>query len=516
MVSKHWKQSVPDFVILAVLAVCIVPEARAQNQSGGQAVPTPTPAVSGAVSSASDPLVGLVLVAENLIPKLQEAIESPLVKGLENLAFWIAVIVMMFSFARLFRENDGASKDLFWWCFRLAILFMLFGNGRTIINAASQIGYDIINVTEFRKVFWDAELAFNVNYEKFTEGMFLVKSVTNNPEEAIGALMSEEANFRDITKMLDFSSWNLSNIFIGVTIGRFLLEFAQIFLVILSALLTVGLRLFAPFAIAVAIDRNLAQRISYPFAWSVAVFTLITPLVSHILGLAVYTAGNLAFQIITQANSIFSLDVNGAITGDPSRGTQAVYACLILTVVMVLSALLLLASPYISYKLSFGQVFEAISTTAAGWMGAFAATGLEVLGLKYGTALQRQAGEARIEGQYQAEVARAGYGKDAANLVSRAQQLLGLHSAAASRSQALGAIAGGYAMSTQMTEAQRQAWRGVRVQMDLRFVRADGVQVWLGLDLMRADGQHLVVDADYVNRHIGRLVADDNLAKYIL
>ncbi|MGE0858977.1 MAG: ATP-dependent protease ATPase subunit HslU [Gammaproteobacteria bacterium] len=30
------------------------------------------------------------------------------------------------------------------------------------------------------------------------------------------------------------------------------------------------------------------------------------------------------------------------------------------------------------------------------------------------------------------------------------------------------------------------------------------------------EGQHLVVDADYVNRHIGRLVADDNLAKYIL
>lgn len=30
------------------------------------------------------------------------------------------------------------------------------------------------------------------------------------------------------------------------------------------------------------------------------------------------------------------------------------------------------------------------------------------------------------------------------------------------------------------------------------------------------DGQHLIIDADYVNRHIGRLVADDNLAKYIL
>jgi hypothetical protein len=190
------------------------------------------------------------------------------VKALESLAFWIAFIVMMLSFARLFRENDGASKDLFWWCFRLAIIFTLFGNSRAIINAASQIGYDIINVTEFRKVFWlfgnrratrkfpgqplfvfnalqpvvqglggistaiprepvfwDAELEFNAGYEKFTEGMFLVKSV-KSPEEAIGALASENADFRDITKMLDVSSWNLSNVFIGVTIGRFLLEFA--------------------------------------------------------------------------------------------------------------------------------------------------------------------------------------------------------------------------------------------------------------------------------------------------
>ena len=30
------------------------------------------------------------------------------------------------------------------------------------------------------------------------------------------------------------------------------------------------------------------------------------------------------------------------------------------------------------------------------------------------------------------------------------------------------------------------------------------------------EGQHVIIDADYVNRHIGRLVADDNLARYIL
>ena len=133
-------------------------------------------------------------------------------------------------------------------------------------------------------------------------------------------------------------------------------------------------------------------------------------------------------------------------------------------VMMLLGALLLLASPYISYKLAFGQVFEAISTTASGWLGAFAATGLEVLGLKYGTALQRQAGEARIEGQYQAEIARALAGRDAGNILGRAQQILGLHSAAASRSQALGAIASGYAASKQMAEAQREATLGLLEQ----------------------------------------------------
>lgn len=466
--SRKFAPWVSVCALLLTILLGASAQVLAQSPGGGQ--PTPTPNVNSTVTS-GDPLVDLVLVAENLIPKLQAAIESPLVQGLENLAFWIAVIVMLISFARLFRENDGASKELFWWCCRLAVIFALFGTGRTLINTGSQIGYDIVNVTEFRKVFWDAEIEFNANYEKFTEGMFLVKPVVNNPEEAIGALTSENPNFRDITKLLDASSWNLSNVFIGMTVGRFLLEFAGLFLALLSALITIGLRLFAPFAIALAIDRNLAQRISYPFAWSAAVFTLVTPLVSHVLGLAVYTAGNLAFKIISPETGIFSLDANGQITGDPAKVTQAVYACLILMVLMALSSLLLLASPYISYKLAFGQIFEAVSTTAAGWLGAFAATGLEIAGVKYGTALQRQAGEARLEGQYQAEQARAVAIRDAGNLTSRAQQILGLQSAAASRSQALGAIAGGYAMSVRMTEAQRMATRGLVEQNRMQQAR---------------------------------------------
>src|SRR5262249_36018850 len=115
--------------LLALFLLCApAPPAMAQSHA-----PSPAPANSDQIAGV-DALTNLVIVAGNMIPRIRDAIESPLVKGLENLAFWIAVIVMMFSFARLFRENDGAAKDLFWWCFRLAIVFTLFGAGRTIIS----------------------------------------------------------------------------------------------------------------------------------------------------------------------------------------------------------------------------------------------------------------------------------------------------------------------------------------------------------------------------------------------
>ncbi|MGE0128994.1 MAG: hypothetical protein AB7U82_13020 [Blastocatellales bacterium] len=439
-------------ISLLVLSFC-APRAMAQS-------PTPSPAPANAANvTGADALTELVIVAGNLIPRVQEAVESPLVQGLENLAFWLSVIVMLFSFARLFRENDGATKDLFWWCLRLAIVFTLFGAGRTIINTWSQIGYDIVNVTEFRKVLWDAEIEFNASYDKFTEGMFLVKAT--GATEALAAITTDDVNLRNITNATNPAAWNLPNIFIGLTIGRAILQFSQVFLTLLGALITIALRLFAPFAIALAIDRSLAQRISYPFAWSAAVFTMVTPLVSHILGYIVYQVGNMVLTIIKPESQIFSLAADGSISGDPNVVGPATAACVILIVLMVVSSLLLLASPYISYKLAFGQIFEAVSATAAGWMGALTATGIEIAGITFGSALQRQASETRIEGQAQAEIARAMAAREASDLQSRAHKILGLQSASASRVQSLGAISGGYAMALRMNEAQRQATTGL-------------------------------------------------------
>src|SRR5262245_24974277 len=441
--------------LLALFLPCVLAlPAMAQSPA-----PSPAPANNDQIAGV-DALTNLVIVAGNMIPRIQEAIESPLVKGLENLAFWISVIVMMFSFARLFRENDGAAKDLFWWCFRLAIVFTLFGAGRTIINTWSQIGYDIVNVTEFRKVLWDTEIEFNTNYEKFTQGMFLVKAT--GVTDAIAALTTDNVNLRNIAnEAANPASWSLPNIFVGLTIARAVLQFSQIFLTLLSSFITIALRLFAPFAIALAIDRGLAQRISYPFAWSAAVFTMVTPLVSHILGYIVYKAGDMALTIIKPESQIFILAADGSISGDPNIVGPATAACVVLIVLMVVSSLLLLASPYISYKLAFGQIFEAVSATAAGWMGALTATGIEIAGVTFGSALQRQANETRIEGQAQAEIARNLAIKEASDRQARAHNILGMQSAAASRAQSMGAIAGGYAMALRMNEAQRQATTGL-------------------------------------------------------
>jgi hypothetical protein len=49
--------------------------------------------------------------------------------------------------------------------------------------------------------------------------------------------------------------------------------------------------------IAAAIDRNLAQRISYPYLWGVVVLTLIWPIVSLIIKFLAYAAGNIAMAV---------------------------------------------------------------------------------------------------------------------------------------------------------------------------------------------------------------------------
>ena len=82
----------------------------------------------------------LVERAAELVPLIRDQVESPLIGEFENLSMWIAAIVMMLSFARVLRENDGGSKELYYWVGRLVFCMILFGTGPTILNTMEKMG----------------------------------------------------------------------------------------------------------------------------------------------------------------------------------------------------------------------------------------------------------------------------------------------------------------------------------------------------------------------------------------
>jgi hypothetical protein len=111
------------------------------------------------------------------------------------------------------------------------------------------------------------------------------------------------------------------------------------------------------------------------------------------------------------------------IQGDPSR---AVYPALIGAAIMLVSALALFASPYVSYRVASGQVFEGASGVMSGWMAALTGMAVEVAGVRHAAGLERQAQTTHAYGAYTSEVTRAGAALEAGNLGVQARKLAAL------------------------------------------------------------------------------------------
>ncbi len=83
---------------------------------------------------------------------------------------------------------------------------------------------------------------------------------------------------------------------------------------------------------------------------------------------------------------------------------------------MSLSGLSLWASPFIAYKVATGQVYESVSSTVSGWMGAIVDAGVELYSASLASSIMRQAEEKQAQGHYQDEVTRATAGFERDNL----------------------------------------------------------------------------------------------------
>jgi hypothetical protein len=137
----------------------------------------------------------------------------------------------------------------------------------------------------------------------------------------------------------------------------------------LSSFLLIAMRLAAPIMIALATDRSLAQRVTYPYLWGVVVLTLIWPIIVLIIKSIAYMGGNVAMALGDKTPFyLFDETTMGII----KNGSQdPVYTVVIAAVIMLISGLSLWASPYIAYQLSFGGVYETVSQTVSGWSGYF-------------------------------------------------------------------------------------------------------------------------------------------------
>jgi hypothetical protein len=444
--SRHIRLAIFVFGVLLILA-----PSPTLAQTPTPSPPTP-PSDAGQSSAQIQKLMDLV---RELIPYVRRQIERPLLDKFSFIAMILASIILLFSFIRVIRENDGASTELYYWFGRAIICMSLFAVAPFIISYLYKAGRTLTIPIE--PLIEEKRTAFNDQYYAFVQGHFIIKDEQNvfiqpaylEPGEYgwVGVLTDQESGdgqingLKAIESATDLTSWSMPKLFFGLNLARGILQAGEIFLLVLSGFVMIGLRLAAPFIVAIAVDKKLSERIAYPFLWGTIVFTLIFPVVRDTLIFIAYTVGSFGLSLYDGAAPYTIDDRTAQIIKNNSYDPTLI---IILTlVIMVINGLMLWLSPYLAYRTATGQIFEAVSSTASGWMAAIVGSAIEYTGLKAGASLQRQAENTQTQHGYQAETTRAKAALDASNLGANSRQISGHANIEGNRQATLSAIAGG-------------------------------------------------------------------------
>jgi len=416
-------------ISLFIFAVILLLPIMAAAQS-----PSPTPAPSP-VRSLSDNIAALSQRAAALLPYINNEIVSKLIGWFELLAWVLGNCLAGFAMLRLMREDNGEGPNLYWWFGRLALFFMLSGTGLAIINGMAAVGNEIANGNESgqRSILQNLYLAqrdsFNESYAKFQQNLFTVKVDGNetavNPvplgtESVLGILVDTDSTIQNFDQKADVSQWNISTMMTWLNFERALLEFGDLILVILGAALTLALKLAMPFMIACIVDKNIANKTTYPFFYGVVALTLLWPTVSKIIRIVAYMWGNVAMAVGDSSPLyIWDYQTMRAIT-DPLAQPQ--YTIALAAFAMGLGALCLYGTPFISLYLLSGRVYESVATVVSSWMGAIVGTGIEKYSAEAAAAVNRQAENTQYNAGYQADVTRSGGQQEAGNMRAQGQR----------------------------------------------------------------------------------------------
>lgn len=431
--------------LLGILLVPVLAQAQA---------PSPTPAPSP-VRSFSDNIAALSQRAGALLPYINDEIVSKLIGWFELLAWVIGNCLAGFAMLRIAREDNGEGSNLLWWFGRLALFFMLSGTSLAIINGMSAIGYEIANGNESgqRSILQNLYLAqrdsFNDSYAKFQQNMFTVKvdgretsvnAVPLGTESVLGIIVDTDSTIQKFDQKADVSQWSISTMMTWLTFERALIEFGDLILVILGAALTLGLKLAMPFMLACIVDKNIANKTTYPFFYGVIALTLLWPSVSKVIRIVAYMWGNVAMAVGDSSPLyIWDYQTMRAITNPLA---QPQYTVALAVFAMGLGALCLYGTPFISLYLLSGRVYESVATVVSSWMGAMVGTGIEKYSAEAAASINRQAETTQYNAGYQADVTRSGGQQEAGNLRAQGQRSAQLASIQAGLTGQIAATAG--------------------------------------------------------------------------
>jgi hypothetical protein len=454
--------------------------------------PTPAPQPSPA-HSFSDNLARMSLEATRILPYYIYEVESPLLDWFIKVAQLLGVAITMTAFLRVLRQHEGGSFDLGWWFARVAVCVALITMTTSIINFGTSMGNAIAFGTGegdswLNTVRRAQQESFNDSYAKFQSGTFTVRvkgedlPVNSNPDPSdptyglVGVLYNREAKLADVQSKLDVSSWSMTTLFSFLSICRAIMEFGDFFLIILRSFLLIGTRLFAPFMVAIAIDREFAKQSAYKFAWGVSILTLVFPSVVQLVRILAYGAGNIALAL-GDKDPLYIWD-KATMTAVTDPTVNPVFVILVMGVVMAIAGIAMFFSPVIAYKIAMGEMYQVVSNIVSGVTGGGVATAIGTVSASAAAAANKQAELTQIQGSADAQTETAKARRESGLLSAKGSEVASVAAARGSMVAQLASIEGarvaGVKMASSAAEFGRQSTAaGVSAQQRETTIRRD-------------------------------------------
>src|SRR6266496_285217 len=425
----------------------------------------------------SDHIARLSIRASQLLPYLQYEVLSRIQDWVYGIAVALAVLVLLFSFLRLWRENAGGNSNLIFFFLRSLFFFGLVGSSVWIVGQMAATGREIAEGNEIQGTagrsmlfeFYKAQRdSFNESYEKLTMGTFTVqldgRDFTVRPSTPttgtfVGVLTDSEGTVKDLDKKLNDSSYTLPALFNWLNAARTILEAGDFWLLLLGGVLILVFKAAAPLMMAVAIDQKLAHKVSYPFVWGAVVITLLWPAVSYFIRALAYLFGNVAMAL-GDSEPLYVWDY-ASLYAIKSNFASPVHTVAIAAFMMTIAGGCLWISPYLAYRFSMGQIYEGVSAAMSQFAAMIIGTGVEAYSATAAASINQTAQNTQAQGSYDAQTTEAKANRESGMLRNQAGFIAARASAlSAAQSTAGAAMAAARAGASQAYTMFGNASRG--------------------------------------------------------